>query len=177
MKKLIGYLSLALVALTMIAVDMTTAAPPVGTAKARGDYSSNYRAQAGGRSIRHARDYSRGYQSYASQAPSITPQIAQEEAVGVGQNIASAQKHFAEVRKETTDKETLASLEVINTQLAAAAKAHQQMHELCTMETVDGVDTMKCCEDIDAALTKALAEQEKLMKRLQVETPATASRR
>lgn len=141
-------------------------------AKARGDY--NFYGSSGGRSMNHARDYSRGFQTYARQTPSMTPQIARDEAAGIGHNIDQAKKHFANMRKATTDKETLTSLEQIDQQLAAAAKAHAEMHEMCQKEMIDGEACMKCCHDVDAALSKALAEHEKLMKRLTGHTPTPA---
>jgi hypothetical protein len=166
--------SMALLVFSVIAATTATAAPAVGTAKARGDYSPGaYWGQSAGRSIRHARDYSRGYQSYARQAPAITPQIAQQEAAGVGQNIAAAQTQFAEMRKTTTDAAALESLTLIDQQLVAAAKAHKLMHEMCKMETIDGAATMQCCKDVDAALAKALAEHEKVMKQLGFEAAAS----
>lgn len=174
MNKLISLPSMALVAFTIVAISAASAAPPIGTAKARGDYSSTFWGSSGGRSIRHARDYSRGYRTYARQAPTIAPQIAQHEAAGVGHNITQAKQQFAEVRKATTDKETLASLDAIDKQLAAAAKAHAQMHEMCHMETVDADGTMKCCQEVDAALAKAIAEHDKLMQRLEGEPAAAA---
>lgn len=173
MNKLLSLTSIVLVALTVIATSEVSAAPPIGTAKARGDYSSNFWGSSGGRSVRHARDYSRGYQTYARQAPTITPQLAQHEAAGVGHNITQAKKQFAEVRKTTTDKETLASLDLIDKQLVEATKAHAKMHEMCQMETVDADGTMKCCQEVDAALAKAIAEHDKLMQRLEGEPAAT----
>jgi len=176
MKKLICLVSMALMMFSMLAMETVTAAPAVGTAKARGDYSNNsFQAQSAGRSLRHARDYSQGYRSYARQVPNVMPQYARQEADGVGQNIVAAQKQFAEVRKETTDKDMLASLALIDQQLVAAKKAHEQMHEMCKMETIDGMSTMKCCEDIDAALEKAIAEHEKMMKRMGSETATTSA--
>lgn len=162
--------SMALLAFSVIAATMATAAPAVGTAKARGDYSPGaFWGQSGGRSVRHARDYSRGYRSYARQVPTITPQFARQEAAGIGQNITSAQTQFGEMRKATTDQAALASLTVIDQQLVAAAKAHALMHEMCKMDTIDGDATMQCCKDVDAALAKAVAEHEKMMKGLGVE--------
>jgi hypothetical protein len=165
--------SAALLMFSVIAANMVTAAPAVGTAKARGDYSPGaYWGQSGGRSLRHARDYSSGYRAYARHAPTIVPQIARQEEVGVGHNIAAAQTQFGELRKATTDAASLASLVVIDQQLVAAAKAHKLMHEMCKMETIDGDATMQCCKDVDSALAKAIAEHEKLMKGLGVEPVA-----
>lgn len=173
MKRVICIVSIALVAFSIssfVTVDMAVAeAPARGTAKARGDYSTNYWGQSAGRSVQHARDYSRGYQSYASQVPNVMPEIARQEATGVGQNITSAQKQFRELRKATTDKETLKSLDLIDKQLVEAVKAHELMSEMCKMQTIDGVATMKCCEDIETALAKAFEEHQKMMKRLEGE--------
>jgi hypothetical protein len=165
MKKLLTLASMTLLALAVASVDLVPAAPPIGTAKARGDY--NWSNSSGGRSMRHARDYSRGYRTYARQTQQIMPQYARQEEAGVGQNIATAQMHFKEVRKTCTDKEALASLTVIDKQLVEAANAHLKMHEMCKMEIMDGVATMQCCKGIDAALDKAIAEHEKLTKRLE----------
>ena len=50
------------------------------------------------------------------------------------------------------------------------------MHEMCNMATIDAAGTMKCCEDVDAALAKALAEHEKMMKKLEPDAkPAAAA--
>jgi len=173
MKRVICFASIALMVVSMssfVAVGTAMAETHArGTAKARGDYSTNYWGQSAGRSVQHARDYSRGYQSYARQVPNVLPEIARQEAKGVGQNITAAQKQFGELRKATTDKETLKSLDLIDKQLAEAVKAHQLMDEMCKMRTIDGVGTMKCCEDIEAALAKAFAEHQKMMERFEGE--------
>jgi hypothetical protein len=149
---------------TSVAVP-TDAAPPVNR-KAAGDYSTPFWGNSAGRSIRHARDYASGYRQYARQAPSIEKRMAQHEADGLGHNIKAAQSQYSEIRKTTTDKETLAALDLIEKHLTDAVKAHAQMDEMCKMDMVDGEGTMKCCEDADAALDKAMAEHEKLMKKL-----------
>lgn len=174
MRKLICSMSLALLVLSVVAINATTAA--VNNTTPSGGFrpmnSSSFWGNSGGRSLRHARDYSQGFQAYAHGAQTIAPQLAQQEEVGVGQNIAAAQKQFGEVRKATTDKAALASLDVIDQQLAAAVKAHAKMHEMCQMQTIDGTGTMKCCADVDAALAKAIAAHEALMKQIG-EAPAT----
>ena len=51
------------------------------------------------------------------------------------------------------------------------------MHEMCKMETIDGVGTMKCCDEVDAALAKAISEHKNLMKLLESQaTPVAAAR-
>ena len=175
MNKFTGLASVGLVLVAVGSGSFVTAAPAVGTAKARGDYSTPFWGQSGGRSIRHARDYSRGYRTYARRAPTVAPMIAKQEAQGIGQNIALAKTQFGELRKATTDKDTLASLDVIEKHLAEATKAHAKMHEMCNMETIDAAGTMKCCEDVDAALAKALAEHEKMMKKLEPDAKPAAA--
>ncbi len=169
MNKFFGITSVAVLLLSVLAANHTTAAPAVGTAKARGDYSTPFWGNSAGRSVRHARDYSSGYRGYARSAPAINSKMAQHEADGIGHNITAAKTQYGELRKVTTDKESLASLDAIEKHLADAAKAHAEMDKMCKMEMVDGVATMKCCEDIDAALEKALAEHEKMMAKLGAE--------
>lgn len=176
MTRFISTACVALVAsslLATLAVDVAIAAPPIGTAKARGDYSNKFWGSAGGRSVSHARDYSRGYRDYTRQAPTVAPVLAQHEVAGVGQNITAAQKQFAEVRKTTTDKKALTSLDAIDKQLVVAAKAHAKMHEMCKMEKIDADGTMKCCDDVDAALNKVMAEHKEMMKHLERESTAS----
>lgn len=165
MSNVLRITSIAVVVLSVLAANHLTAAPPANR-KAAGDYSTPFWGNSAGRSIRHARDYSGGYRRYARQAPSVNQRIAQHEADGVGHNINAAKAQYAELRKATSDKETLASLDAIEKHLAEAVKAHAQMDEMCKMEMVDGAGTMKCCDDIDAALEKALAEHEKLMAKI-----------
>lgn len=168
MKTFLGMTSVAILMLSVLAANHLTAAPPVNR-KAAGDYSTPFWGNSAGRSIRHARDYSSGYRRYARQAPSVNQRIAQHEADGVGHNITAAKTQYAEIRKVSSDKETLAALDAIEKNLADAMKAHAQMDEMCKMEMVDGAGTMKCCDDIDAALEKALAEHEKLMAKIGAE--------
>ena len=115
----------------------------------------------------HARDYARDYRSYSTDNRNVTQEEAQEHAEGLGHNIKKAQKHFADARKHAgTDKETIAALEKIDALLAAALKSHAEMAEMCKHEEIDAEGTMKCCTDAEAALEKAIAEHEKLIKRL-----------
>lgn len=171
MRKLHGLTCIGIAVVSALVVDLAFAQRPIGTAKARGDYSTSFWGNSAGRSLRHARDYSSGFRTYARRAPAIESRIAQHEAAGVAHNLNAAKTQYAEIRKTTTDAATLAALDAIEKQLAAAVKAHQEMDAMCKMEMVDGEGTMKCCQDIDAALEKALAEHEKLMKLLNADAP------
>lgn len=156
------------------ALDLGFAAEPIGTAKARGDYSNKFWGSAGGRSIRHARDYSSGYRAYARNSATIAPPLAQHESAGVGHNIAAAQKQFTEMKKTATAPDAVKSIDAIQKHLTAAAAAHSKMHEMCHKDTVDAAAATKCCDDVDGELQKASDEHEKLMKHLESAEAPTA---
>ena len=50
--------------------------------------------------------------------------------------------------------------------LTTRAKAHTTMCEVCLRENVVPSASMKCCQDLEVPLNKAIAEHDKLMKRL-----------
>lgn len=155
----------------VITTSMASAQPRDAGAKMRGEFGATQRSA--GRSIRHARDYSRDYRTYARSAPTVQPQIARRHAEGAGRGVAEAQQDVAELRRQSADdKETLAQLDLISKHLKEAAAAHAMMHEACMQETIEGETSMKCCDDMTAALDKALGEYEKLTKRLVGDTPA-----
>jgi hypothetical protein len=135
--------------------------------KIRGEY--NFYGNSGGSAMRSAREYSSNYREYAKSAQPVNPEVAREAADSIGQYITKSQKHMASMRKHaeaSKDKETLTSLDVIDKNLAAAAKSHAEMHETCLKDNVDAAASMDCCKVIDASLAKAIAEHDKLMKRL-----------
>ena len=169
--KLATRLSLAL-AIAMLAVQASTVhAQAIRDAGSKIRGSSGYSHRGGYRSLWHARDYAGDYRSYSTEARRenrpVTAEEAQEHAEGLGHNIKKAQKHFADARKHAAgDKETLAALDKIDALLAAALKSHAEMAEMCKQEKVDAEGTMKCCTDAESALAQAIAEHEKLIKRL-----------
>ena len=137
--------------------------------KIRGEY--NFYGGAAGRSMRSAREYSQSYREYVRTAPQqkVDPQVAKEAADAIGDYITKAEKHFAWMRKQAqagNDKETLTSLDVIDKNLADAKRHHASLCEYCAKETVEAKGSMQCCQEIDAALAKAISEHDKLMKRL-----------
>jgi hypothetical protein len=117
--------------------------------------------------MRHAYDYSRDYRHYSQDVRTINPQTARAHAEGVGKNLEQAKKQFAKVRKEPAlDKQTLAELAQIDKHLESALKVHAKLHEVCMQDMVDAGESMKCCEDINSELSKAIELHDKLMKRL-----------
>ncbi len=140
--------------------------------KIRGEY--NFYGGAASRSMRGALEYSRDYRQYAQTAPEkkVNPEVAREAADTIGDYISKAQKHMAWMRKQAAgDKQTLTSLDVIDKNLADAAKSHHEMHETCLKDNVDAAASMDCCKVIDASLSKAIAEHDKLMKHLAATKP------
>lgn len=137
--------------------------------KVRGEY--NFYGGAAGRSMRGAREYSQSYREYARTAPQqkVTSEVAKETADAIGDYITKAQKHMAWMRKQAQadkDKQTLTSLDAIDKDLIDAAKHHASLCEYCEKENVEAEGSMKCCQEIDGSLAKAIAEHDKLMKRL-----------
>ena len=138
-------------------------------AKIRGEY--NFYGNSAGSSMRSARDYSNYYRQYAQSAPAqqVNPDVAREAADTIGTYITKAQRHFAWMRTQaqaSNDKETLTALDAIDKNLAAAAKSHHEMHDTCLKANVEAAGSMKCCQEIDESLAAAIAEHDKLMKRL-----------
>jgi hypothetical protein len=72
-------------------------------------------------------------------------------------------QHFGGIRRKDT----------IDKNLATAAKHHASLCEYCEKENVQAEGSMKCCQEIDGALASAIAEHDKLMKRLASAKPAT----
>ncbi len=169
------FIALALLAIVALAGTADAQIRDAG-AKIRGEYG--YQGNSAGSSMRSARDYSNYYRQYAQTAPAqqVNPEVARDAADTIGVYITKAQRHFAWMRtqaKASNDKEALASLDVIDKNLAAAAKSHHEMHDTCLKADVDAAGSMKCCQQIDEALAAAIADHDKLMKKLAGDTAAT----
>jgi len=105
----------------------------------------------------------------------VSPQIAQAAADEIGDYITKSEKHLAWMRRQAEankDKETLASLESIDRNLAEAKRNHATLCSCCMEDTVDAKAAMTCCQTIDDALGKAISEHDALMKRLGEKTPS-----
>jgi hypothetical protein len=159
----------------LIALALLALVVPASTAHAQRDAGSKIRGEykfyggAASSAMRSAREDSSNYRQYAKTAQPVNPEVAQEAADSIGQYISKAQKHMASMRKHaeaSKDTETLTSLGVIDKNLADAAKSHAEMRETCLKDNVDAAGSMECCKTIDASLAKAIAEHDKLMKRL-----------
>ena len=161
------YLSWLLAVVAVIVTAESAFAQRDAGSKIRGE--SNFYGRSGGSAMRSAREHSTYYREYAEPVQKVNPEVAKEAADTIGNYITKAQKHMASMRKHakaTNDKETLASLDSIDKNLADAAKSHADMRETCMKDTVDGKATLECCKVIDDSLAKAISEHDKLMKRL-----------
>jgi len=145
-------------------------------AKARGDYGSS----SASRSMVSARGYVQDYRQYAAGVQKVEPEVAKDASDAIGDYIAKSKKHFAWMRasaEKAKDKETLTALDQIDKDMAAAEKSHKEMHEMCAKDNVDKTGSMKCCDQIDESLSKAITEHDKLMKKLGMAMPAPIAKR
>lgn len=162
-------LRLVLTSLLMVLAAQSAFAQRDAGSKIRGEY--NFYGGSAGRSMRSARDYSQSYREYVRTAPmqKVNSEVAKETADAIGEYIAKAKKHMAWMRKQaetSADKETLTSLDSIDKNLAAAEKHHASLCEYCEKESVEAKGSMECCQEINDALAAAIADHDKLMKRL-----------
>jgi hypothetical protein len=157
----------ALMLLALVAATSTAFGQAPAGAKQRGEY--NFYGSAAGSSLRGAREYAQSYREYTRTAQPVNPEVAKEAADAIGDYITKSEKHLAWMRKQaqaSNDKQTLTSLDVIDKNLADAKKHHGSLCEYCAKDTVESKGSMECCQEIDASLSKAISEHDKLMKRL-----------
>lgn len=125
--------------------------------------------QRASRSTQHARNYSRDIYRYSRDAERVEPSVAKSESEELGRNIAKAQKEMPAARQEVgNDAAALATLKSVEQHLAAAAEHHKMLHEECCKEAVDGSVCMKHCSEILLELDKAQAEQDALIRAVEM---------
>lgn len=171
--RMLAALIAAAVSIQVLAVG-AVAAPSLGYPKGRPYYGSS--SQRTSRSIRHARDYSRDIYRYSRDAGQPKPAVAKSESEELGRNISKAQKELAAAKTEAgDDAATLAALKSIEQHLTAAATQHAMLHEECCKDAVDGSVCMKHCSKILLELDKAQAEQDALIRDIEMKTPRPSS--
>jgi len=176
-----SYMTRPLIALALVAIG--TSASTAHAQRSAGSKISVsaynvYSGNSAGSSMRSARDYAGNYAQYAQSVPAehFDPEVAREAADAIGTYITKSRRHSAWMRthaKETNDKETLASLDEIDKNLAAAAKSHHEMYEHGLKDNMDIATSIKHAQVIDKPLAAAIAEHDKLMKKLAAKKPAT----
>lgn len=159
--------TLVAVIVTAVLASETSAAPSLGISKPYYG-SSNQRTS---RSVRHARSYSRGVYQYSRDADRIDPAVAKSESEELGHNITKAQKDLATARQEAgNDAKTLAALKTVDQHLTAAAEHHKMLHEECCKDEVEGSVCMEHCNQILLELDKAQAEQDALIRSMEIKS-------
>ena len=157
--------TLVAVIVTAVLASEISAAPSLGISKPYYG-SSNQRTS---RSVRHARSYSRGVYQYSRDADQIDPAVAKSESEELGHNITKAQKDLATARQEAgNDAKTLAALKTVDQHLTAAAEHHKMLHEECCKDEVEGSVCMEHCNQILLELDKAQAEQDALIRSMEI---------
>lgn len=172
--------ALALAVCMALSANLALAQPDAG-AKARGEF--HFYGRAGGRAMHGARESVNAFREYMRSAqpepppvvreapPSVvvSPRIAQVAVDEIGDYIFKTERHLAWMRTQAEasgDKETLASLDSIDRNLAVGKTNHAALCRSCAADTIDPAAAMACCQTIDASLAKAISEHDALMKRL-----------
>ena len=100
----------------------------------------------------------------------MNPQLRRDAADAIGTYITKAQAHFAYMCKQAqaaSDKDTLTALDSIDKHLAAAASCtSSNERDLPEGSRRGGAANSECCKHIDDHLAAAIAEHDKLMKKI-----------
>ncbi|MFM8413209.1 MAG: hypothetical protein ACKOCX_00625 [Planctomycetota bacterium] len=191
-------LTVALLAVVVLGAELASA-QPAADAKARGYF--NFYGRGARSAMRGARDSAGAFREYIRSTRPGTPQIVREQpgpradvivrvqpevivvspriaqaaTDEIGDYIAKSERHLAWMRRQAEslkDQATLAALDSIDRNLAAAKVNHATLCGCCMEDNVDAVAAMACCQKIDDALAKAISEHDALMKRLGEQQPA-----
>lgn len=179
------FLTTTLLAIVVLCADSASAQPPAG-AKARGQF--HFYGRGARTALRGAQESTSSFREFLRnpqpdpaqivkeqrEALVVSPQIAQAATDEIGDYIARSEKHLAWMRREAEarkDKETLASLDSIDRNLAEAKRTHDTLCGCCLQESFDAMVATACCQKIDDALARAISEHDTLMKRLGEQQP------
>jgi hypothetical protein len=149
------------------------------TSKSRGEHSVPFwSSKASSRRITHARDYARDFHGYIVANPKPSPAVVKEATTEIGNNLAEAQKHLSQLKKDfADDKDAVAGIDALEKQLTAAFDQHKMLGACCEKASFDAIETMECCSDLATQLDKLLVSHDELMRKLarKSTTPAPAS--
>jgi hypothetical protein len=180
------WFALALTVCLALFAHVAPAQPGAG-GKARGEF--NFYGRGARSAMRGARDSTRSFQEYVRQTQPAPPQIVREVPAQVvvvsprivqaasdeiGDYIYKSERHMAWMRRQAEasgDKETLASLDSIDRNLAAAKQKHVALCDCCAADTIDSAAAVACCQVINESLAKAISQHDVLMKRLGADQP------
>ena len=123
--------------------------------------------RAASRNIGTAREYAQDFQNYVAKMPSPEPSVVKEVKLELARYLEEAKRHLASMKKDfAADKETVAAIESIEKDLAAAIGLHKDMIECCENEKFDKIAGMTCCSDLLKQLDKIHAAHQDLMRKL-----------
>jgi hypothetical protein len=127
-------------------------------------FFANQRAS---RNIQHARDYSRGIQSYATQAQVIQPEVIKAESQMLGQQLQAIQRDMVIVRQENaSNPKVVEQVKKIETKLGQATSVQKSLHEECCKSSPDGKMCAEMCGKMHSSLDDIKKEHDKLLKEL-----------
>ena len=175
-RKRILVLSLAAGVFMALAVGSEVLAQKDATSKSRGEHSVPFwSSKASSRRITHARDYARDFHGYIVANPKPSPAVVKEATTEIGNNLAEAQKHLSQLKKDfADDKEAVAGIDALEKQLTAAFEQHKMLGACCEKATFDAIETMECCSDLATQLDKLLVSHDELMRKLARKAAAPA---
>ena len=134
-------------------------------AKIRGD--AYWPSRATTRYIEGARGYAQDFQTYVKTNPNPEPSVVKEVNLELSRYLSESKKHLATMKKDfAADKETVAAIEGIEKELAAAVESQKAMIECCENEKFDKIAGMACCKDLVKQLDKVHADHQHLMQKL-----------
>jgi len=165
-RKLLGT---TLVALAIVSIPSAANAQATGFndagAKIRGDIY--WPGKATTRYVESARNYAQEFQTYIAKVPRPEPAVAAEVHKTLTSYLDEANKHLASMKKDFAgDKETVAAVESIETDLAAAVANNKAMIACCKEEKFDKAMAMTCCNDLSKQLGRIHDNHVALMKKL-----------
>jgi flagellar motility protein MotE (MotC chaperone) len=159
--------------LVLAAAPNFAAAQQDAGAKIRGDVY--WPSRASSRYVESARNYAQDVQSYFAKTPQPEPSVVKEIKAELGRYLDEAQKHYVTMKKDfAADKETVAAVEGLEKQLAAAIDHNKAMITCCENQKFDKIATMSCCTDLVKQLDKVHADHAALMKKLSQKYGAAA---
>lgn len=129
--------------------------------------------------MRGARERTNAFREYVRSTELVptlvSPRIAQVATDEIGDSIRKAEKYLEPMRRQAEtqkDKETIDSLDSIGRSLTVVKQTYMRLCNCCLDDDIEKEPATKCCQTIEQALSKAIAEHEELMKRLGEKQPA-----
>jgi transcriptional regulator with GAF, ATPase, and Fis domain len=143
-------------------------------AKIRGD--AYWPSRATTRYLEGARGYAQDFQTYVTTNPNPEPSVVKEVNLELSRYLSESKKHLAAMKKDfAADKATVAAIEDIEKELAAAVESQKAMIECCENEKFDKIAGMACCKDLVKQLNKVHEDHQNLMQRLSAKPAAPAA--